>query len=169
MATFQKRGLSWRAIIRKAGIVQSKTFPTKTAAQAWASNKEAEILEKHAINQSRPYKTPVGLKSEADIVRDSIPSEAMSGVYFLLLDNRVMYVGKSVDMYCRISEHRTKGRKFTHFSVIPCPPEDLAELESKYILAFAPEGNRGRYGKLVYSVSESKLQEIKDSVKSVST
>lgn len=43
MATFQKRGTSWRAIVRKLGVVQSETFPTKTAAQAWASQLEADI------------------------------------------------------------------------------------------------------------------------------
>ena len=44
MATFQKRGTSWRAIVRKLGVVQSETFPTKTAAQAWASQTEADII-----------------------------------------------------------------------------------------------------------------------------
>lgn len=44
MATFQKRGTSWRAIVRKLGVVQSETFPTKTVAQAWAAQTEADII-----------------------------------------------------------------------------------------------------------------------------
>lgn len=44
MATFQKRGSSWRAIVRKLGVTQSETFPTKKAAQAWASQAEADII-----------------------------------------------------------------------------------------------------------------------------
>ena len=130
---------------------------------SWATSKEDEIQKKHELDKSMPYKTPAGLKSEREIVGTSIPAESMSGVYFLILNQRIVYVGKSVDMYCRISEHRSKGRKFTHFHAIPCPPESLSELESKYILAFAPEGNKGRYGRLTYSVSESRLKEIVES------
>lgn len=55
MATFQKRGDSWRAIIRKKGVTQSDTFPTKSAAQAWANQIEADIVSgKHG---SVPNKT----------------------------------------------------------------------------------------------------------------
>jgi len=43
MATFQKRGASWRAIIRKNGESASATFSTKAAAQAWATKTEAEM------------------------------------------------------------------------------------------------------------------------------
>lgn len=44
MATFQKRGASWRAIVRKKGIpAQSKTFTTKARAQAWAKQIERDI------------------------------------------------------------------------------------------------------------------------------
>ncbi|MDO8466041.1 MAG: hypothetical protein Q7S46_12460, partial [Gallionella sp.] len=50
MATFQKRGTSWRAIVRKLGVVQSETFQNKTAAQAWASQAEADIVSGKAGN-----------------------------------------------------------------------------------------------------------------------
>ena len=36
MATFQKRGKRWRAIVRRSGHTESKSFPTKAAAQEWA-------------------------------------------------------------------------------------------------------------------------------------
>jgi integrase len=45
MATYQKRGSSWRAIIRRTGQKPiSKSFPTKAAAIAWASQMESDIL-----------------------------------------------------------------------------------------------------------------------------
>lgn len=46
MATFQKRGDTWRVRIirRPLGIDESATFPTKAQAQAWATKREAEIL-----------------------------------------------------------------------------------------------------------------------------
>ncbi|MDR5859447.1 site-specific integrase [Halomonas eurihalina] len=46
MATFQKRGDSWRAIVRKKGHpAQSKTFSTKSRAKAWAKSIESDIEE----------------------------------------------------------------------------------------------------------------------------
>jgi integrase len=43
MATYRKRGDSWRAEIAKKGIRLSATFDTKAEAIAWAIEKEAEI------------------------------------------------------------------------------------------------------------------------------
>lgn len=45
MATFQKRGKTWRALVRKNGSSQSATFSSKAAAQSWALKIEAEIEE----------------------------------------------------------------------------------------------------------------------------
>lgn len=44
MATFQRRGARWRAIVRKKGHPsQSKTFTTKARAQTWAKQVEGEL------------------------------------------------------------------------------------------------------------------------------
>jgi len=44
MASFKKSTSGWRAQIERLGIRKSKTFPTKAAAQAWATKEEAAIL-----------------------------------------------------------------------------------------------------------------------------
>lgn len=44
MATYQKRGSSWTATIRRKGVFKSATFPVKAQAQAWATKTEADIL-----------------------------------------------------------------------------------------------------------------------------
>ena len=44
MARFIKRGGSWTAQIRRRGVQASRTFPTKSAAQIWAQQIEADIL-----------------------------------------------------------------------------------------------------------------------------
>lgn len=50
MATFQKRGKKWRAIVRRKGFAdQSKSFPTKGAAQTWAERIEREQAERTAL------------------------------------------------------------------------------------------------------------------------
>lgn len=49
MASFQRRGTGWRAIVRKKGHPsQSKTFSTKARAQAWAKKVEGEIESRQA-------------------------------------------------------------------------------------------------------------------------
>jgi len=49
VATFQKRGKSWRTIVRRKGFAeQSKSFPTKGAAQTWAERIEREQAERTA-------------------------------------------------------------------------------------------------------------------------
>lgn len=70
MATFQRRGTRWRAIVRKQGHpAQSKSFATKAKAQAWAKKVEAghedaeaglsptltlgEILDRHLVHLER--------------------------------------------------------------------------------------------------------------------
>lgn len=44
MATFRKRGRTWRAEVYLAGVRDSATRPTKAEAAAWAREREAEIL-----------------------------------------------------------------------------------------------------------------------------
>ena len=48
MATIRKRGSSWQAIVRRREFSQSKTFLTKTDAQAWATEIEAKIIRSNA-------------------------------------------------------------------------------------------------------------------------
>lgn len=45
MATFRKRGNSWRVEINKHGVRQSATFRTKAQAQAWATKTEADLYD----------------------------------------------------------------------------------------------------------------------------
>lgn len=44
MATYRKRGRTWRAEIARKGLRYSATFDTKAEAEAWAAKREAEVL-----------------------------------------------------------------------------------------------------------------------------
>ena len=58
MATYQKRDGRWRAIIRKKGSpTESRTFPTKTLARAWAERREREIEQERAERMEAPRKS----------------------------------------------------------------------------------------------------------------
>jgi hypothetical protein len=44
VATYRKRGNTWRAEIKLSGVRESGTFDTVAAARAWAREREAEIV-----------------------------------------------------------------------------------------------------------------------------
>lgn len=46
MASYQKRGSRWRAELYRDGRRESRTFPTKAQAVAWATQREAELVGK---------------------------------------------------------------------------------------------------------------------------
>ncbi len=65
------------------------------------------------------------------------------GVYMLVRDNAVVYVGSSVDVIARIASHR-KGweRKDFHRALfLPCPASERLEIEGALIRFFLPEYN----------------------------
>jgi integrase len=45
VASIQKHGDGWRALVRRKGITKTKKFTTKAQAVAWAAREEAEIIE----------------------------------------------------------------------------------------------------------------------------
>ncbi|MDR0934112.1 MAG: site-specific integrase [Burkholderiaceae bacterium] len=44
MASYTKRGKSWRATVARQGVRKTATFPTRAEAIAWATREEADIL-----------------------------------------------------------------------------------------------------------------------------
>lgn len=65
MATFQKRGRAWRAIIRRKGKTLTATFDTKAQAEEWATKTEALLIEGHA-----PEAAVETVKAQGDTVAD---------------------------------------------------------------------------------------------------
>lgn len=83
--------------------------------------------------------TSKSLISADAIVAAAKPWQSFTGVYFLVADKEIVYVGQSVNVYARISAHSDK--KFDSFTVIPCPKAHLNVLESLYIHLFNPPLN----------------------------
>ncbi len=69
-----------------------------------------------------------------------------TGVYLLLRDNVVVYVGSSVEVICRIAHHRSGyERKDFHRAIyLPCLAEDRLDIEGALIRFFCPEYNSVR-------------------------
>jgi len=64
----------------------------------------------------------------------------MSGVYFLIYKNKVVYIGQTQNFEHRLSSHKGK-KNFDSCRFIPCDKEKLLMYESRWILRFQPEYN----------------------------
>lgn len=73
-----------------------------------------------------------------EIVKGAIPFTLSSGVYFLVDNEEIVYVGQSVNVYSRISQHVIK---FDKYAFVPCPVNLLDRLESFYIHFLRPRSN----------------------------
>lgn len=76
--------------------------------------------------------------SMQDVIDAAIPAKTFPGIYFLVMDGEIVYVGQSIDIPSRISRHRREGKEFDSFAYLLCEKEQLDELESLYITAFMP-------------------------------
>lgn len=169
MAFISKRKSTWRAQVERRGVRIGMSFPTQAEAVDWAARIEANILKGVKIEsesfrkvprEPRYYPTPTltGLLSREEILAQSSVSEAVCGIYFLISDGVVIYIGKSVDVYGRLAEHRRDKRIFDRVTVIPCELALLSLLESKYILMLQPPLNFSVDGRLVLSHARGSVE-----------
>lgn len=75
------------------------------------------------------------------IVASAISPRPQSGVYFLIANGEIVYIGQSRQVFARICQHM-KSKEFDSFYWIACPPEDLLLQEQRCIKKFRPWMNR---------------------------
>lgn len=96
------------------------------------------------------------LSSEA-IVDSSVPFKKLCGVYFIISEGQIIYIGQSVDILSRIGLHENHW-KFDAYSIVECAKENLDLLESLYIHLFNPPLNgKGSDGNKFAPVSIKKI------------
>lgn len=67
----------------------------------------------------------------------------LSGIYFLLSGNRVVYVGQAKNIKARIRQHKEDPNKvFDAYAYLPCEEEYLDTLEALYIMHLRPAQNK---------------------------
>lgn len=120
---------------RRPASSESATFRTRREAASWAAVQEA-VMACAAVARRKAQEKIKGL------VIDRCPAYFGPGVYILFDGEEVAYVGKSMNVFSRIASHQEKGRRFTHYSVVPCLREELDGLEQKYITKLKPTQNR---------------------------
>lgn len=66
-----------------------------------------------------------------------------TGIYFLIHEGVVVYVGQSRNIRSRIGQHISEGAKvFDSIAHVPCAASALAGLETKYIEKLMPKYNK---------------------------
>lgn len=83
--------------------------------------------------------------AERSIVQASVDCRAQDtcGVYFLIRDDKIVYVGQSLDVAARVVSHRRDANKrFNRAAWVECEPDRLDEVERFWIRALRPEHNR---------------------------
>lgn len=81
------------------------------------------------------------------------PAPAVRGLYFLILERAVTYVGYSNNINVRMGQHLRDVRfgrkpKFTHYSAVECrgTPDEIRTVELECIRALCPPWNKDYQG-----------------------
>lgn len=62
----------------------------------------------------------------------------MSGIYFLLQNGKVVYVGQSTNVEKRLIQHRCSDKEFDSYRVMNCAHDLLLYYEKRWIKRFKP-------------------------------
>ena len=101
-----------------------------------------KVLHIRSVADTTARCVPPQLLSIADSLH-SLPFIRMPpAVYFLTLNNEVVYVGQSVGLFGRIEEH-TQHKEFDSVYFLPVPRSELNEVEAAFIRALRPKLNTG--------------------------
>jgi hypothetical protein len=83
-----------------------------------------------------------GLLDASTIGRKALIYEQVCGIYFLLRQDTIVYVGQSINVLTRIADHKRDGIKnFDRIFVVQCKQAELNHLEALYIDKFRPVHN----------------------------
>lgn len=83
-----------------------------------------------------------GLLSRDLITRKALIYDYVCGIYFLLSNDEIVYVGQSQSVLTRIAaHHQAKEKVFNRIFVIECKPVELNHLEALYIDKYKPRHN----------------------------
>lgn len=96
----------------------------------------------------------------SDIIASSRAVEpVISGIYFLIRDGRIIYVGQSRNLASRLATH-AQSRVFDRWHAIPCEVERLNEVESAYIRLFLPDDNRDAFSRKMRRIPRKKRVKV---------
>lgn len=119
--------------IPEAEAIAYAQWADKQAGAAEFEDKVGRVRAPHAQIDER------GLLEPAFIAKKAMTFDRIVGVYFLLRDDTIVYVGQSTSIMTRLANHKIEGvKEFNRVFVVECPAGDLDRLERMYINKFKP-------------------------------
>ncbi|MGT2471678.1 tyrosine-type recombinase/integrase [Paraburkholderia terrae] len=131
MASYRKRGATWRAEVAKAGIRESCTFDTKAEAVAWATKLEAEIDAGQRRSYSKVQKTladamdeylekvsPGMGKHDWNVTRIAFFKEQMDFVGVLVRNVKPEQIAEWRDLRLKVVKNSTVNRDLNLLSAV---------------------------------------------------
>lgn len=77
--------------------------------------------------------------SEKFIASQAVPFVEVVGVYFLIQNEKIVYIGQSTNIFKRLYEHKKdKDKSWDAYSYIECSAGELDIVESMYIFKYEP-------------------------------
>ena len=106
----------------------------------YLQNRVQEERHRLELNEASVKLTGKTLLRTEEILSAKLNKTMMSGIYFLIQDNEIIYVGQSVNIFARIATH-IEQKEFDSYAYLECPPEQLNTYESLYIHTLRPKLN----------------------------
>ncbi len=89
-------------------------------------------------NQAPQDVYPFEVRNILNIMQEAQPIRKITGIYFLIMNEEIVYVGQSVNILQRVGSHISEGKKFNKFSFVECNESQLRVIESVYIKMIQP-------------------------------
>ncbi len=84
------------------------------------------------------------------------------GIYFLIHETKIVYIGQGIDIHVRISTHIQEDKKiFDEIRYIECAKENLNQLEKSMIVKYHPKYNI-QYNRLAIKYAKFLEKDISD-------
>lgn len=124
-------------LVREGKADSPHAIRKKKAAQGLVQAQAHTVLNMASISITSEYLAP-----ESEILASAKPFDREVGIYFLICNHEIVYVGQSVCVYTRVGVHKREGKiAFDAMAYVACKQEDLDLLESLYILRYLPKHN----------------------------
>ena len=133
--------------IKREAIAANKCVSETLRSEIAALRLELKTLQKE--KQFSGLCRSIGMKTLATketIVAASLSLPDLSGIYFLIKDGEIVYIGQSLCVFRRVYDHLWAKKIFDSFSYIHCEEKMLDKLESIYIHFYQPPDNGRNHG-----------------------
>ena len=125
----------WRVCWTEDRVKKTKSLKTRDEVQARSAASRMDLPTAPVFLSSED-----GDLSEQTIVKNSFPVSSSPAIYFLIKDDKIMYVGQSINPLNRVGTH-ISTRKFDRITFLMCHKDQMGALERFYIKKFMPPWN----------------------------